>query len=337
MKILMIGGTGLISTPLTHFLLAQGHDLTLYNRRVTASRVPESIKVLSGDRQQYAAFENQMHAAGYFDCVIDMVGYDPLDAESVVRAFKGHIGQFIFCSTVDVYRKPATRYPYTESETYGGLNTYGKNKVLCEQRLLTAHENGDFPLTIIRPAYTYGESRGILYPVGSGGNYLNRIREGKPIIVHGDGSSLWVACHIDDVARAFVGAVGNTRTFGRSYHVTGEEWMTWNQYHEGVAVALNAPTPSFVHIPTDMLLKISPQRAASVADNFQFNNIFDNSAAHHDLGFRYTIPWVEGVKRAVNWLEQQGQPLVVDDSYIDDQIMNVWSEAEKILTIKQTI
>jgi nucleoside-diphosphate-sugar epimerase len=270
-----------------------------------------------------------MHEAGPFDCVIDMVGYAPQDAESAVRAFSGRIGQFIFCSTVDVYRKPATRYPYTEAEAYGGLNSYSSNKVICEQTLLQAHERGDFPLTIIRPAYTYGESRGVLYPVGSGGAYLDRIRQGKPIIVHGDGSSLWVACHIDDVARAFVGAVGSSRTFGRSYHTAGEEWMTWDNYHQQVAEALGAPPPSFVHIPTDTLVKLAPQRAAIVAENFQFNNIFDNSAAHDDLGFRYTITWQEGVKRAVSWLEQHRTPSVPDDAGIDDQIIAAWRGVEQ--------
>jgi nucleoside-diphosphate-sugar epimerase len=291
--------------------------------------VPAAAKTLRGDRGQYAAFERQMAEAGTFDCVIDMVGYAPGDGESAVRAFKGRVGQFIFCSTVDVYAKPATRYPYTEAEAYGGLNDYGRNKVIIERTLLEAGARGDFPVTIIRPAYTYGESRGVLYPVGSGGGYLDRIRAGRPIIVHGDGSSLWVACHIDDVARAFVGAIGNSRAFGRCYHTTGEEWMTWDRYHQGVAEALGAPPPTFVHIPTDTLMKIAPGRAASVADNFQFNNIFDNSAARADLGFRYTISWVEGVKRAVGWLEQHHpSPSPAADAGIDDQIIDAWRAME---------
>jgi nucleoside-diphosphate-sugar epimerase len=332
MKILIIGGTGLISTPLTHFLLARGDAVTLYNRGATPSRVPAGVSTLHGDRTDYPAFERQMHEAGHFDCVIDMVGYAPEDAASAVRAFTGRIGQFIFCSTVDVYRKPATRYPYTEAEAYGGLNRYGANKVICEKTLLAAHANGDFPVTVIRPAYTYGESRGVLYPVGSAGEYLDRIRQGKPIIVHGDGSSLWVACHIDDVARAFVGAIDNRRAFGKCYHTTGEEWMTWDRYHQGVAEALGAPPPTLVHIPTDTLVKVVPERAASVADNFQFNNIFDNSAARDDLGFRYTITWVEGVKRAVAWLAQHGsKPPNPNEIGIDDVIINTWREAEKAL------
>jgi nucleoside-diphosphate-sugar epimerase len=331
MKILIIGGTGLISTPMTHFLLERGDDVTLYNRGDTPSRVPDGTKVAHGDRQQYAAFEAQMRDLGTFDCVIDMVGYAPEDAESVVRAFRRRVGQFIFCSTVDVYQKPATRYPYVEDEPYGGLNTYSINKVKCEQILRAAHTRGDFPVTIIRPAYTYGETRGVLYPFGTGGAYLDRIRSGKPIIVHGDGSSLWVCCHGDDVARAFVGAAQNPATFGRVYHATGEEWLTWDEYHRQVARALGAPEPEIVHIPTEMLMKFSPERAAIVQQNFQFNNIFDNSAAHRDLGFRYTISWVDGVRRSVKWLEDHHRLPSGDDSF-DDRVIASWRQIATSIT-----
>jgi nucleoside-diphosphate-sugar epimerase len=338
MKILIIGGTGLISTPMTHFLLERGDEVTLYNRGETPSRVPPDTRVIYGDRQRYPEFEAQMQEAGTFDCVIDMVGYAPEDAESVCRAFRGRIGQFVFCSTVDVYQKPATRYPYTEAEPYGGLNDYSINKVRCEQILTQAHERGDFPVTIIRPAYTYGETRGVLYPFGTGSTYFDRIRAGKPLIVHGDGSSLWVCCHVDDVARAFVGALGNPATFGRAYHTTGEEWLTWNEYHRQVAQVLSAPEPTFVHIPTDVLMQFSPNRARIITQNFMFNNIFDNSAARADLGFAYTIPWVEGVKRAVQWLEDNGKmPSGGDDSF-DEHVITVWNDLKaRIPSPDQTI
>jgi nucleoside-diphosphate-sugar epimerase len=328
-KVLIIGGTGLISTPMTHFLLEQNCDLTLYNRGESPMRVPTNTRIVHGDRQNYAAFEAQMQALGPFDCVIDMVGYTPEDAHSVVRAFHGRIGQFIFCSTVDVYHKPAASYPYREETPYGGLNTYSINKVACEKTLLAAHERGDFPVTIIRPAYTYGDGRGVLYPFGTGSTYIDRIRAGKPIIVHGDGSSLWVACHADDVARAFMGAIHNTAAFGKTYHTAGEEWMTWDTYHQRVATALNAPIPNIVHIPTEVLLKFSPERAASVADNFQFNNIFDNSAARKDLGFQYTISWVDGVRRSIAWLEEHNRTPQGGDDTFDERVIAQWRQLEQ--------
>src|SRR5579859_2621146 len=239
MKILIIGGTGLISTWITKRLLEQGgHNLTLYNRGKTESRVPGGAKTMAGDRTDYQAFEAQMREAGTFDCVIDMVGYEPGDADSVIRAFKGKTGQFIFCSTIDVYSKPAHKLPYVEDEPYGGLNTYSRNKVIIEKALQAAHDPKTFPLTIIRPAHTYGETRGPIHSLGGSLTYLDRIRRGKPIVVHGDGSSLWVSCHADDVARGFVKAIGNPATIGKAYHTAGEEWQTWNQYHERVAEAM---------------------------------------------------------------------------------------------------
>jgi nucleoside-diphosphate-sugar epimerase len=156
--------------------------------------------------------------------------------------------------------------------------------------LFKAHERGDFPLTIIRPAHTYGEGRGPIHTFGGKTTYLDRLRKGKPIVVHGDGNSLWSSCYRDDVARAFVNAVGNVATYGQAYHLAGEEWLTWNRYHQGVAEALGVPLPLLVHIPSDLLVKVAPERAYLASVNFQFNNVFDTSAARRDLAFRYTVP-----------------------------------------------
>lgn len=324
MKILLIGGTGLISTAITKQLLERGDDVTLYNRGKSEARIPDGAKFLHGDRKDYAAFEAQMAEAGQFDCVMDMVGFVPEDAESVVRAFKGRIGHFIFCSTVCVYGGPATRYPIREDEPRRPTGGYGENKIKCEDTLLAAGERGDFPVTIMRPSQTYGEGGTIVHTLGWKTTYLDRIRKGKPIIVHGDGSCLWAACHIEDVGRGFVGAAGNPKAFGKAYNVTGEEWMTWNRYNEGVAKALNAPAPTLVHIPTDLLGKIAPDRAGISVDIFQYPSIFDNSAAIADLGFRYTIPWVEGVRRTVAWLDERGKIENSDDDPYDDKILAAW-------------
>lgn len=324
MKILIIGGTGLISVSITQFLLDRGEDVTLFNRGKSTLPLDSRAKVIHGDRTEYAAFESQMHEAGLFDVVMDMVGYLPEDGPSVERAFGGRVGHYIFCSTVDVYHKPAFRYPYTEGEPYGGLNAYSCNKVILEKMLREAESRGAFPLTIIRPAYTYGESRGPVHPAGGSTMFLDRIIKGKPVIIHGDGSSFWVACHRDDVARTFMAAAGQPRTFGRSYHVTGEEWMTWDSYTRRIAEAVGAPNPMIVHIPTDLLMKIDPKRYAVVGENFQFNNIFDNTAAKTDLDFRYTIPWKEGVRRMLTWLKANDRLENSDlDSY-EDRLIESW-------------
>jgi nucleoside-diphosphate-sugar epimerase len=153
--------------------------------------------------------------------------------------------------------------------------------------------------------------------------------------VHGDGSSLWVACHVDDVARAFIGAVQNPKTFGKTYHTPGEEWMTWNQYHEGVAEALGTPPPQLIHIPTDLLMAIAPARAASIGDNFQFNNIFDTSAAREDLGFRYTIPWVQGVQRTVAWFDTHVKSNADDDGF-HHHLLTLWRQIQNTMNTQMS-
>jgi len=334
MSVLIIGGTGLISTAITRLLMERSDDVTLYNRGQSEARFPGRPKRILGDRTDYALFEAQMAEAGPFDCVIDMVCFLPEEAGSSVRAFRGRIGQYIFCSTVDVYTKPARRYPVREDEERQPRPSfpYAFHKAACERVLQAAHERGDFPVTIIRPAATYGEGRGLIHTFRGGTYYLDRVRRGKPIIVHGDGTSLWVECHRDDVGRAFVEAVGNTRAFGKAYHVTGEEWMTWDRYHQGVAQALGAPPPTLVHIPTDLLGKVAPKAAEWCVENFQFNNIFDNTTARADLGFYYTIPWVEGARRTVTWLDEHGQIENSDNYPFYDRIIAAWERLGEGLT-----
>ena len=327
MKVLIIGGTGLISTAITRCLIERGDDVTLYNRGQTDAVIPEGYNTITGNRKDYATFEAQMAEAGYFDAVIDMIGFGPADIESAIRAFRGNIGQFICCSTVDVYTKPARRYPIREDAERQPMPSfpYAYNKAKCERLLEEAHARGDFPVTIIRPAHTYGEGRGLIHSFGLGGAYyFNRIRYGKPIITHGDGSSLWAACHRDDVGHAFAEAVGNAKAFGKGYHTASEEPMTWNQYHQTVAKAMNAPEPDLIHIPTDFLFEIAPKEAEWCKENFQYNNIFDNAAAKADLNFSHTIPFLEGARRIVAWLDARERIHDRDEPPIYGEIIEKW-------------
>ncbi|MBC8079997.1 MAG: NAD-dependent epimerase/dehydratase family protein, partial [Gorillibacterium sp.] len=300
MRILIIGGTGNISSAISEQLL-QKKDIELFHYNRGQRTAMDGVNTIIGDRQQYTDFEKQMKEAGYFDCVIDMIGYMPGDAESAVRAFTGRIGQYIFCSTVDVYTKQADYYPIDEQHSRHALPSfsYAYNKVNCENILLAAHDPQQFPVTIIRPAQTYGGTGFVVPSVGNGTYVMKRLREGKPIIMHGDGTSVWVACHRNDVAKAFVNAVGNHAAFGQAYNVTGEEWMTFDTYWRMIAKALGAPEPKFVHIPTDTLSRLLPGRAEWCKENFMHNNIFDNTAARRDLGFRYTVKWVDGIRTVI--------------------------------------
>jgi nucleoside-diphosphate-sugar epimerase len=323
-RVLIIGGTGVISTPLTRQLVARGDDVTLYNRGQHEARFAAPVPTIHGDRRDVAAFEQQIAAAGRFDAVVDMIGFVPDDVTSAVRACRGRTDHYLFCSTVDVYAKPASRYPYREDEPHGGLGAYAVNKVACEAILREAHARGDLPVTIIRPAHTYGEGNCFVHTWGRQTSYIDRLCRGKPIVVHGDGQSLWTNGYADDVARAFVGAIDNPATIGRAYHTPGEEWLTWNQHHQGVAAALGAPEPELVHIPTDLIVAVAPERGAILRDNFQYNNIFDTTAARADLGYAPVIGWEEGVRRTVAWLDARGRIDSSDDDPFEDRLIASW-------------
>jgi len=225
-----------------------------------------------------------------------------------------------------VYNKSGQGYPYDEQAPRDqSVGSYAHNKSLCEDVFFAAHERGDLPVTIMRPGSTYGEGGGIIHSFGLKTTYIDRLRKGKPIVVLGDGQSLWVNCHADDVARGFIAARGNEQAFGRAYNVTGEEWLTWNRHHQLAAEALGAPPPTLVHIPTDVLAVIAADRAAPAINDLQYTNIFDTSAAHRDLGFRYTIPWREGVRGVVAWLDANGRVENSDDDPFDDRVITTWN------------
>jgi nucleoside-diphosphate-sugar epimerase len=179
---------------------------------------------------------------------------------------------------------------------------------------------------MIRPAWTYGEGSSILHAFGWGTYFLDRLRKGLPVIVPGDGTSFWVACHRDDVGRAFVGALGNPKAYGKSYHVTGEEWLIWDAYHQVVARALDAPPPTLVHIPTDLLGRVAPKTAEWCVENFHYNNLFDNAAARADLGFEYTISFAEGARRVIAWQEAHGGFEDSADHAYYDAILTAWEQ-----------
>mgnify|MGYP000932892791 CR=1 FL=1 len=329
MRILIVGGSGLISQYITRQLLARGDEVVWFNRGQSSCAIalPNEPRTLVGDRHDESAFEAAVRGHGPWDAVIDMIGYQPGEVTSLLRAVEGVAGHLVFCSTVDVYAKPYPILPVREDSPLGRNNAYSAGKIACEELLAEAHAAGRIPTTVIRPAHTYGEGRSFFGSYMNGGLYLDRLRRGKPILVHGDGQSLWTACHGDDVARAFLGALDNPTARGRAYHVTAEEWLTWNRYHELAAEALGAPAPTLVHVPSALLARLNPARCGICLDNFQFDNIFDNSAARADLGFSYTIPFVEGVRQVVAWLEAHGGLADSDADDGEDAIIAAWQAA----------
>ena len=331
MKVLIIGGTGLISTGITRLLLERGDAITHYNRGQRSREFAGRVTTVTGNRYDHVAFEAQMLEQPRFDAVVDMIGYAPEDAESLLRAFGGKCGHLVFCSTVDVYARPASRYPVTESEPFRPTSwDYAQKKAACETLLWEWQARERQPFTILRPVHTYSEQGAIVHSLGSANYHLDRLQKGKPIIVHGDGSSLWSSVHRDDAALAFVNALGNPATFGKSYHLPGDECITWKQYHEQVAEGIGAPPPQFIAIPTDTLYQMD-KRAYISTINFAYNNCFDPTAAKTDLGFRYTIRIAQGAKQIYKWLTANNKLQNSDDVNADDQIIAAWEQARQHL------
>ena len=323
MDVLIVGGTGLISTGITRQTVDAGHDITLFHRGETDSELPDSVSHVYGDRNETAeladaAEEVEPHV------VVDMVCFTPEQAESAVAAFEG-VEQFVFCSTVDVYHRPLDANPATEeAPREPPVSQYGADKAECEDVFMDAHEEA-FQTTVIRPWSTYGEGGPVIHTMGWGTYYLDRIRKGEPVIVHGDGATLWGPCHRDDVAGAFVTAIGSETAYGEAYHVTSEEVISWNQYHEYVADAMDAPDPDLVYVPTDKLVAAVPGRTDPLVDHFRYSTVFDNSKAKRDLDFEHTIPFREGVERTIEFMDEAE----IDDwdSENDDAIIEAWRDS----------
>ena len=326
MKVLIVGGTGLISTAVTQQLLDRGADVTLFNRGRTEPRYDGEVDLLVGDRTERQRFSRQVREAGPWDCVIDMICSDPKDAAALHEGCQGCTEQVIFCSTTNVYPKPADSYPVREDHRLGAAYKNGIDKAECERLHREAEAAGDYAVTIIRPGHTYGETGGVLHSLGQSNAYLDRLRRGRPIIVHGDGQGLWSALHADDVGAVFGAAVGLDEAFGRTYNACGEEWMTWDQYHQKVAVALEAPDPETVHIPIAVLLRFAPERADHPRRSLQYPGIYDMTAARRDLGWQQRIPFTDGIRRVIGWLEQNDaiEPWDADEEY--GMILERWQQ-----------
>jgi len=322
MRVLIIGGTGLISTAVSEQLLARGHQVTLLNRGKTRSRLPSTVPVILCDRRNMPDFLTKTCDLDA-DAVIDMVAFSLEDSRAAFDAFAGRIRHFIHCSTVCVYGGPLSTLPAREDEPHTPVSEYGINKSACEAFLQARFTEDGFPVTIIRPSHTYGEGGGLLHTLGTDLNYLDRMRAGQPVIVHGDGQGLWASAHISDVARAFANVLDNTRAIGQAYQVTGDEWMTWNQYHTTVAKVLGGRYIP-VYIPTPDLYALTGDRATTAVEFLQWPSIFDNTKARNDLGYEYRIGWEEGVRRTIRWLDDHGHLNNIEADPFTERLIQAW-------------
>jgi nucleoside-diphosphate-sugar epimerase len=326
MKVLLIGGTGLISTAIVDQLAARGDEVTVFNRGVTEWRIPKDVKVLHGNRWDYPAFEAEM-ARHSFDAVIDMVAFAPENADSLLRAFTGRVKHLVVCSTVCVYGGPLTRLPATDDEPHRPVGDYGRNKSRIESILLSADGKDGLHTTVLRPSFTTGEgatASGLLF----NDSFPERIRQGLPVVVMDDGKAAWAIAHVSDVARGFVNALLNPKAYGQAYHLTSDEHLDWNGVFVELAKAVGG-TFNPVHIPTDWLYQRAPRRSVGVKYIYQYPSLFDNSKAARDLGFKTTVPLVETFRRQVAWMEKADKLRRVEEEPFEDRMIEAFRKGKE--------
>jgi nucleoside-diphosphate-sugar epimerase len=322
MKILFIGGTGNISLSCTREASLHGIEVVHLNRgrTVAAKELPEGVQTLRGDFRDVDAARSLL-AGQQFDCVVDWIAYTPDHIRQDVELFRDHTGQFIFISSASVYHKPPRHYLITESTpAYNPLWVYSQDKIACETLLQKEYATGEFPITIVRPSHTYSdgcfptsfESEGFTVP--------QRMLDGRPIVVHGDGQSLWTLTHSDDFAKGFVGLIGNPAAIGETFHITSDEALSWDQIHRTIGGALGVE-PRIVHAPSDMIARLSPEYGPSLRGDKQYSLVFDNSKVKRAVpGFAATIPFFEGMRRSVAWIDAHPDRKAADPAL--DQLMD---------------
>lgn len=334
MKVLILGGTGLISSGIVKSLKARKAQITVFNRGKTDDRLGEGVEHLSGDRNDFKAFEAAM-AGSTWDAVIDMICFGKDTAESDVRAFAGRTGHLIFCSTVCTYGNTQTVIPTTEGTPQKPHSDYGRNKLACEQIFLGAHASGKFPVTIIRPSHTFGPGGGIINNLGWAPTFVDRLRKGRPIIISGDGNGLWQSACAEDVGKSFAYAAGNKKCFGEAYNAVGDEWVTWDEYTQRTAAAIGAPKPRIVHIPADLLLALDRKRFGALDEIFQYHGIYSSAKLKRDVPeYRIEVSYEEAVRQTVAWMDQHGKVVACETDPFEDRLVELWEKLGSELKAK---
>ena len=314
MKVLFIGGTGIISSACSALAVERGIDLTLLNRGKTSKRpVPEGARVVQGDIRDPASVEAAL-GDKTFDVVVDWVAFVPEHIETDLELFRGRTGQYVFISSASAYRKPPVDLPVTESTLLDNpWWAYSRNKIACEERLVRAFREEKFPMTIVRPSHTYDKT---LLPMRGGWTVVERMRQGKPVVVHGDGTSLWVLTHHRDFAHAFVGLLGNPHAIGEPFHITSDEVLSWNQIFRLVAQAAGVDEPELVHVPSDVVARFDADWGASLLGDKTHSMIFDNTKIKRLVpDYAATIPFARGAEEIIAWYEADPARQVIDEEF----------------------
>lgn len=314
MKVLFIGGTGLISTASTRLAAERGIELTLLKRGQRTPDLPENVGTITADINDEAAVVQGL-GNQKFDAVVDWIAFTPADVERDIRLFRDRTRQFIFISSASAYQRPVGNYLITESTPLANPYwLYSRNKIACEELLLKAYREEGFPVTIVRPSLTYGDSKIVLVLNSWQKSYtaVDRMRRGKKVIVPGDGSSLWVITHNSDFAQGLVGLLGHRQAIGDAFHITSDEAMCWDQFYRLTAEAAGAEA-QLVHIPSDFMAACYPEKLGSLVGDKSVSVVFDNSKIKRFVpGYCATVPFREGIRRTVAWFDADPARQAID-------------------------
>jgi nucleoside-diphosphate-sugar epimerase len=314
MKVLFIGGTGIISSACSELAIRNGIDLYLFNRGQSTRPIAEGAISLQGDIRQPASV---IAALGdfLFDVVVEWVAYTPDQVKTDLELFRKRTRQYVFISSASAYQKPPGFLPISESTPlHNPFWQYSRNKAACEAALENAGNQEGFPFTIVRPSHTYDRT---LLPFHGGYTAVARMRAVKPVVVPGDGTSLWTLTHHRDFAVGFVGLLGNPHAIGQSFHITSDESLTWNQIYTIVAEAAGVK-PHLVHVPSELIARYDPGWGDSLLGDKAHSVIFDNSKIRRLVPqFRPIIPFWQGAQEIIGWYDANVSRQVVDP-YLDE-------------------
>lgn len=311
LKVLFIGGTGIISSACGARAVEQGIDLTLLNRGKTTTRpVPEGAEVLLADASDPASVRAAIGDRS-FDVVVNFVSFVPDQARRDIELFGGRVGQYVYISSASAYQKPPARLPILESTPLRNPYwQYSRDKIASEDVLVAAYRENGFPVTIVRPSHTYDRTA---VPLLGGWTAIDRMRRGKPVIVHGDGTSLWTLTHNTDFAKAFVGLLGNPQTVGDSFTITSDEALTWNQIATQLGVAAGVE-PTLLHIASNSIAAAIPDLGPGLVGDKAHSVVFDNSKVKALVpDFVATVPYSIGSREVIDWHDEDPARRTVDE------------------------
>lgn len=325
MKVLFIGGTGNISTAVSKLCVERGIDLYLLNRGKRKVQIKGAKKIIA-DVSSFDQLSNALKKHNW-DVVVNWIAFTPEDIERDLNLFRNKTKQYIFISSASAYQKPPSYPIITESTPLSNsFWDYSQNKIACEEKLNYAFRDEGFPITIVRPSHTYDT----VIPVAIGGwteyTIIDRMKKGKKVIVHGDGTSLWTITHSEDFAKGFVGLLNNQQAIGNAFHITSDEVLTWNQIYQAVADAVGV-TPNIIHIASDFISKCNKDLFGSLIGDKAHSAIFDNAKIKMFVpDFKAVIPFKQGIKRTLNWFQANPARQIIkkETNELMDRIIKVY-------------